>query len=261
MRPKGVQAREVRLFIHGAAGYASYLSCQMRYAAERGVIAIAPELPHHGERHSGGTSKLGILDYVRDVHDFISTVVNIRYSPNILTLIGHSMGGLIALKLAESGLGDRLVLITPAPPKGVRYLPGRVIVPSLEDITGVFRLLIFREPFKPSRKLISSFFADPIASAPMIESWIEGRVAGESLVALSELAFSSIEVDTLLVRIPTLVIVAEKDVIIHKNTGQGIAKYLNADLRMLPDLGHMCVFEHGWEKTSECMGGWLKKKS
>ena len=88
---------------------------------------------------------------------------------------------------------------------------------------------------------------------------IEGRVAGESFVALSELAFSSIEVDPLFVRTPTLVIVAEKDVIIHKNTGQEIAKYLEADLAILPELGHMCVFEHGWEKTAECMGRWLNK--
>lgn len=259
IKPKCVPLREVRLFIHGAAGYASYLRDQMRYAAERGALCIAPELPCHGDRAEGKECKLSVLDYVAYVREFITTIVHPHYEPEVLTLIGHSMGGLIAQKVAEGGLVDKVVLITPAPPKGVRYMPGRIFVPSFEDLMSLFRLLLFREPFIPSRKFIASLFADPVLSAPMIDTWVKNRVAGESLVALSELALSSIDVDPRLVIVPTLVVGAAKDVVIHPDVATKIAEYLKAELIMIPDLGHMCVFEYGFEKTAKCIDAWLRK--
>ncbi len=259
MRPIGVPSTEVRLFVHGAAGYASYLRDQMRYAALRGVLCVAPELPCHGHRALGQECRLSVNDYAAYVREFITAIVHPLYMPRVLTLVGHSMGGLIAQKVAESGLVDKLVLITSAPPKGIRYMPGRMFIPSLEDLMSLFRLLLFREQFTPSRKFIASLFVDPELSAPMIDAWVKGRVAGESLVALSELALSSIVVDPRLITIPTLVLGAGKDVVIHPDVAINIAKYLNAELIMLPDLGHMCVFEYGWENAAKCIDVWLTR--
>ncbi len=261
IRPKGIPSREVRVFIHGAAGYASYLCDQMRFAAERGAVCIAPELPCHGDRAEGKVCKLSVHDYVAYVREFITTIVHPHYEPQVLTLIGHSMGGLIAQKVAEGGLVNKMVLVTPAPPKGVRYMPGRIFIPSFEDLMSLFRLLLFRQPFTPSRNFIASLFADQELSAPMIDTWVKGRVAGESLVALSELALSSIEVDHRLITAPTLVVGAAKDVVIHPDVAINIAKYLKAELLMLPHLGHMCVFEHGWETTASHIDAWLTKTS
>lgn len=260
-RPKGVPSSEVRLFIHGAAGYASYLRDQMRYAAERGAVCIAPELPCHGDRANDKQCRLSVHDYVTYVREFIVEIVHPRYEPQVLTLVGHSMGGLIAQKVAEGGLVDKLVLVTPAPPKGVRYMPGRIFIPSPQDLMSMFRLVVFREPFSPSPQFIASLFADPVQSAQMIDAWVKGRVSGESLVALSELALSSIEVDPRLITTPTLVVGAAKDVVIHPDVAIKVAKFLKAELVMLPDLGHMCVFEHGWEKTAECINKWLTTTS
>ena len=261
MRPKRVSTKEVRVFIHGAAGYASYFRDQMRFAAERGVLCVAPELPFHGERAEGKECRLSVHDYVAYVREFITTIVYPEWQPATLTLVGHSMGGLTAQKVAEGGIIDRMVLITPAPPKGLRYRPGRFFIPPFEDLMSLFRLVAFREPFTPSKKLIESLFADPLKSASMIDSWVEDRVAGESLIALSELTWSSIDVDPRLITIPTLVVGAAKDVVIHPNVATEIAEYLKAELIMLPELGHMCVFEHGWVSAAECIDVWLKKTS
>ena len=39
-----------------------------------------------------------------------------------------------------------------------------------------------------------------------------------------------------------------------------VATYFGADLEEIPNLGHMCIIEAGWERAAQVIGKWLSKK-
>lgn len=52
-------------------------------------------------------------------------------------IIGHSMGALIAQKLAELGLASKLVLIAPSAPKGISVMAPSVLITFSANICDV----------------------------------------------------------------------------------------------------------------------------
>lgn len=246
------------LCVHGMSGFAAYLAPLMEYFAARGYVAYAPDIVGHGERSGDDLSGVGVGDYVADVGDFINRVVLPRHNNGVI-IVGHSMGGLIAAKLAEGKEVTHVVLITPSPPKGVLFVPGGFIRFTWDDILSVIRRGIRKEPFVPSRKMFESLFADPERSKEVIDLWAARRISNESLLAALQLGTSQIRVNSLSITAPMLVVGAAKDVVIHPRVAVRIAAYFNADVHMLDTLGHMCPFEWGWEETADVILGWLKK--
>lgn len=248
------------VFIHGAAGSAAYFREPMTYFAERGFVCVAPDIMGHGERAGDDVRGAHVSDYVVDMRGFMSHIVRAAYPKQKIVLVGHSMGGLIVQKLAEDGMGHAIVLITPAPPKGIAYFPSKLVFPAFSDIGGILALMFARKPFTPSRKMISSFFADPVASERVIDAWCATPTFGESLIVLRELGISATSVDRGRISAPMLVVGATEDVVIHPRVAKQVATYFGADHEEIPHLGHMCIFEAGWEATAQVIGGWLSKK-
>ena len=248
------------VFIHGAAGYAAYFRESMKYFAERGFVCVAPDITGHGERAGDDVQNARVSDYVLDMQSFITRIVRAEYPKQKMVLVGHSMGGLIAQKLAEDGMSHAVVLITPAPPEGVTYFPGKLIIPAWSDIGGILAMMFVKKPFTPSRKLVSSFFADPTASKSVIDEWCATPTLGESLIALRELRMSTTAVDRRRINVPILVVGASLDVVIHPRVAKNVATYFGADHEEIPNLGHMCIIEAGWERTALVIGVWLSKK-
>ncbi len=255
-RPKVVRHKTPIIFVHGMSGFAAYLVSLMEFFASRGYIAYAPDIVGHGERAVSDLSGVGVGDYIADVGDFITHVVLPKHNDGVI-IVGHSMGGLIAAKLAERPEVTRVVLITPAPPKGVLFVPGGFIRFTWDDVLSVIRKSIHNEPFVPSRKMFESLFADPDASKPVIDLWTTRRISNESLLAALQLGTSQIAVDAGRITAPMLVIGAAKDVVIHSRVAERVAAYFHADFYLLESLGHMCPFESGWEETAHCIENWL----
>ncbi len=251
--------RKPLICIHGMSGFADYFAKKMEYFAREGYACFAPDIIGHGARSEIDISKKGVHDYIADVNKFINHVV-CKESGESLILVGHSMGGLIAAKLAEirNDVGH-VVLVTPAPPKGVFLLPGGLISLTLGDLNGLIVAAFGGERFSPSRRLLESLFVDPVASKQVIDEWEGGRISNESLLATLQLGFSRISVDARMITAPMLVIGAKKDKIIHHRSARSTAEYYAADYHTLERLGHMCPFESGWEETAEVILMWLKK--
>ena len=55
----------------------------------------------------------------------------------------------------------------------------------------------------------------------------------------------------------TLVIGAERDVLISPALAQTTARLLGADYLLLPGLGHAVMLETGWRSAAEALAGWL----
>ena len=106
---------KVAVFIHGMWGTPDVWRNWRPFLEARGWQTIAPVLRHHDAPPLAppaglGTTSLG--DYVADLdtHD--------RGLPEKPVVIGHSMGGLLALLLCARGLARAGVLLTPAPDAG-----------------------------------------------------------------------------------------------------------------------------------------------
>lgn len=79
-----------------------------------GVHTLAPTLRHHDEVPAPRSlGKLRLEDYCDDLAELARSV------EGFLVLCGHSMGGLIALKLLERGIGHAAILLAPAAPANV----------------------------------------------------------------------------------------------------------------------------------------------
>lgn len=241
------------IFIHGAGAGAWYWRSMMGYFAERGYACYAPDL----WGRSGGTQYIppkSIHEYIHRAHDFILRVVRSRHT-HAPVIVGHSMGGLIVSKLAGECVFHRVVLITPAPPRGVRFRSGGASV-SFRDAFSALRAFAIGAHFVPSRSMIASTFADQHASRDVIDAWMTHR-RNESSKVLRELFFSEIHVPPRSTKSPMLVIGAGQDRIIHPTVTPKIAEHYGAAFVLIPHLGHMCPFESGWEDTAKHCELWL----
>jgi pimeloyl-ACP methyl ester carboxylesterase len=259
-RPRVLQKTEPIIFIHGMSGFAGYMVEVMSYFAKQGYCALAPDIIGHGERAHIDLRGKSVYHYIDDVGNFLDRVVLPEYGSRMI-LVGHSMGGVVAAKLAERRDVASSVLITPAPPRGVVYLPGSLIRFTFSDALQAFGSAFMSRPFVPSRQLIESLFVDPEKSRHVIDLWSNRRIANESFLAALELGLSQISVDKENVVGPMLVVGALRDVVIHSSVSTRIAEYFDADHVMLNELGHMCPFEWGWEKTAHVVEDWLRKKA
>lgn len=251
--------RQPIVHIHGMAGFAGYLDKLMRYFAERGFVSLAPDIMGHGERSHEHDPWNSVNDYVEDVADFLDVIVRDRHAHSPV-LVGHSMGGVISAKLSERSDVSHTIMITPAPPAGVLFLPGGMIRLGIEDVLTVFSMAIGGKRKALSKKFIESLFADPVRSKDVIDIWLKREIPSESLVAALELGGSMIRVDREKVGAKMLVVGAGRDVVIHPSVSKRVAKYFSADHIMLPELGHMCPFEFGWEDTARAILVWMKEK-
>jgi len=102
------------VFIHGAEHDHSVWALQSRYFAHHGRAVLAVDLPGHGR--SAGPA----LESIEQLADWIATLLQ-TVGVSKATLVGHSMGSLIAMECAarHPQLLDKLVLVGTAFPMKV----------------------------------------------------------------------------------------------------------------------------------------------
>ncbi|HSJ63305.1 MAG TPA: alpha/beta fold hydrolase [Gemmatimonadaceae bacterium] len=165
-------------------------------------------------------------------------------------VIGHSLGGLIAQRLAEEGVVRAAMLVCPAPPRGIpliswkvirrqpKYLPailaGRPLLPNFADNEAV---ALNRIPAAERARVQGRFVAD------------SGRAARDVLLG--------IPVDAERVRCPVLVLSGSEDHYIPPRVVRRIARRYRAPFREYFGHGHMMPIEPGWETPLREMEHWL----
>lgn len=101
------------LFIHGLLGGAWYFDRYQQFFAERGHPSFAVNLRgHHGSRPVPDLGRVSLREYAADALEAA------RWVGRPL-VVGHSMGGLLALTLAAENAVPAAVLLAPAPPRGI----------------------------------------------------------------------------------------------------------------------------------------------
>ena len=233
------------LFVHGIFVDAREWTEWLPFFARRGFPAYAVNL--RGRAGSRPGTKLGEAS----IDDFVDDAASIARYLGVPSVIGHSMGGLIAQRLAELGVVRAAALITPAPPRGIilftpklamkqmKYLPhiltNRVIYPNLEDL----------------RELALN------CAPPELQHLALAAMVPDSGRAGRQISLTGVPVNAAKVRCPMMVVAAERDQFVPASVVAKIAKRYRVPLKTVRNHGHMVVMEPGWELLADEIAAWI----
>lgn len=237
------------LFVHGMWGGSWYWSNYLGAAAESGWEAWALNLRgHHGSSPVKKLGKVSVLDYVQDVLDCLRVLGE-------AVIVGHSMGGLVAQKVAEVGGVKAAVFLTSAAPKGILILRWPVISRMVRYLGPIFTGASLSITRRDADALLFNMLP------PDRREWAFTHLVPESGRAARELAFGLVGVEHQKVRCPTLVVGAERDQITPVAVQRRIASQYRSDYLEMAGHGHMLIVEDGWELPLSEILTWAERAS
>lgn len=234
------------LFVHGYFGLGIAFERMMECLTKAGHRCVAIDLRGHGA--SPLDQPLGRVS-IHDYADDVDRVARLLGNP---VIIGHSMGGLVAQLAAVRGVARGIVLLSPAPPRGIpvlslklaihqaKYMPAimtsRVVVPGRSDIRA---LVLNRVPETEREILLDLLVPD------------SGRAARQMSVV-------GVPVDRAQIRVPVLVMAGDQDLFIPLSRSVRVAKRYRAPLKVAPGRGHMLIIEPGYEELCGWIAEWIR---
>ena len=202
---------------------------------------------HHGSRPVRDIGKVSLNDYVADAIGAARRLGN-------PIVIGHSMGGLIAQKVAEAGACRALVLISAAPPRWIPVVSWTLLRKQLKHMPD----LLLHRPILPSRADadVLMFNRTPLADRDAQYA----QLVPDSGRAGFEMSFGLIDVAAQRVTSPTLVVTGLDDQFVVPRVARALARKYRATLKEFPTHAHHIMTEPGWEKPCDEMILWLNER-
>lgn len=241
------------VFIHGAfAGAWTWAEHFLPYFGGLGFSCLAVNLPgRKGMPDYPQLHDFGIQDFIDAVSEVVDTL------PRPPVLIGHSMGGFVAQRLAMERDVAAAVLMSSVPPTG---LAGPSVALALSRpmlIWEIARIESTGEPLDSLETLHQSIFNShvPKAVSERLLPWfqMESRraVMDQHTVFMPPLMG--------LRGIPTLVLGAEHDNLIPPAFVYGTAAFLGTQAHIFDGMGHAVMLEDDWEEAAETIADWLRE--
>lgn len=207
------EAIGVVVIVHGFAEHGGRYTRLAARLVAHGYAVRAGDLRGHGRSEGRRTSIVRFADYTSDVCSAIADAR--RAHPAVpLFLLGHSMGGLIALEVALSGDAslDGLALSAPAVLPGrvspMTVLAGRVLSRVAPDV-GVIALPLDKISRDPD--VVAAYRADPLVFATKLRA----RLGAEMLVAMRH-----VDAALATLRVPLLVMQGSEDGIVARDSAR-----------------------------------------
>jgi pimeloyl-ACP methyl ester carboxylesterase len=235
------------LFVHGYFVDGSIWARWLERFAAHGVPAFAVNL--RGRTGSRPGTDLGPTS----IADFVDDASAVAREIGAAAVIGHSMGGLIAQKLAERGDIGAAALITPAPPRGISVLSPRVAILQLKYMPAILQSRVVRPGREDLRALtmnrVPAEEQEALLAAMLPDSGRAGR----------EMSITGVPVDATRVHCPMLVVAADDDRFIPARIVERIARRYHAALDVARGHGHMVIAEPGWEQLADRVEQWIRE--
>lgn len=237
------------LFVHGYFAAADIWLEWLPFFAARGMPAYAVNL-----RGRAG-SKPGIDLGKTSIDDFADDATKVAKYLGVPAVVGHSMGGLIAQKLAERDVVRAAALVTPAPPRGILILTPRLVAKQAKYLSRILTSRVVYPNLEDLRELALN------RAPPALQETALAAMVPDSGRAARDMSLTGVRVDTSKVRCPMLVITAEHDHFIPPSIVAKIARRYRTPLETVAGRGHMVVVEPGWQYTAELIVRWLAENS
>jgi pimeloyl-ACP methyl ester carboxylesterase len=235
------------LFVHGYFVDATLWKDWLPFFADRGVSAYAVSLRgRSGSKPGTDLGRASIEDFADDASAVVKHV-------GAAAIVGHSMGGLVAQKVAERGDVGAAVLITPAPPRGISVVSPRVFVLQLKYLPSI----LLARAVHPGREDLRELVMNRVPTAMQDE--LLDRMLPDSGRAGRDMSIVGVPVDRRRVRCPMLVVAAADDKFISPRIVERVAKRYGAPLVVVENHGHMVVVEPGWEMLADRVERWIRE--
>lgn len=233
--------------IHGMWATASLWDNYPHLFESQGYNTKAITLLYHGNSKDK-LKDIGVMDYVQQAKTEIEKLSD---KPII---IGHSMGALIAQKLAEMGFASKLVLMVPSAPRGISVVKPSVFMTFSANVCHILLKKAFLIPFRNAAYgLMNTMSHDEQSEA--YRDFVH-----ESGLAASEIARGKIHVDESKVTCPVLVIAGGQDRATPPKVVRKMADKYNALYVEYPGHCHVSLVKGlGWEKIAEDISRWIEK--
>jgi pimeloyl-ACP methyl ester carboxylesterase len=166
-------------------------------------------------------------------------------------VIGHSLGGLIALLLAARNLVRAAVLVAPAPPRGITVLSARL----LARMPRYLPAMLLSHPFLPRPRDLDALVLNRVPAGD--REAIRQRFVPDSGRAARQAALGVFDADLRTSRTPLLVVSGNEDRFVPLGVARRIAQRYDAPLHVARGHGHLLLAEPGWEESATAMLDWL----
>lgn len=243
------------LLVHGMCCTGDVWSNFRSFYEARGIRVFTPTLrPEQRVRRKPPRElrALRFADYVADIEREVERIEH--QTGQTPTVIGHSMGGLLAQAMAERNRANAVVLISPTPPAGVRdatfttFWGGFVVARALGLVPGAlfpFRGITDRVVFNqvpPGERAA--------AHAGMVQ---------ESREVFAD--FRTHHIDETKIKIPLLTVSARRDLLVPARLTRLTAKKyepIGGAFKEYRDHGHWLYAEPGWETPAAEILEWVE---
>jgi len=240
------------LFIHGAfAGAWCWDEHFMPWFADAGFDVSAIDLP--GRRGRPDYDKLQDFT-LSDYLEAVFAAVDSFDTPPIL--IGHSMGGYLAWRAAESRSVAALVMMAPVPPTGLAAPAMQLLMsnPALAiDVAAVHA-----GQMASVDTLHASLFSDAVPLS-VAERYI-GRFQAESRLAVAGLYAPHLPNVMAVWGTPIKIIGAGNDPLIPPAHVHWTGSICGHTAHIYQGMGHGMMLETGWQRVAEDIARWLAEE-
>ncbi|MGH9413286.1 MAG: alpha/beta hydrolase [Terriglobales bacterium] len=251
--PDGAEQYPPLLLVHGLGGGIWGWEPFQAWFADRGYRSYALELPGHGHDSDPATAERMGTYSVETYALWVSAAM--AEIGRKFVIVGHSMGGLIAQKLAESHKELGYVLLASAPPWHM----------FRRAYSSMWRHLL-RHPWQEvvwpmcgGTVVLDSTLQDSLVNnrlSPEVRADIAHRDVPDSGRASMQMAVGLVSVDVRRVTSPCLVIGGSDDRLIPLSEQKCLSEFYKCPLQVY-DRGHMLMIENGYEAVAEGILSWV----
>ena len=209
-----------------------------------------------------GLAGLTLADYVAEMSALAQTLA--KETGKKPLVVGHSMGGLIAQKIAEAGHASALVLFAPASPADARGKP------KLSPVFTFLNMALQSKPETRAGKMWKTGFKFGVMNVVPASRHdaLYATMVHDSGQVLADLAWpdkdpnKAAHVDATKVTVPVLVLAGALDRTTPLDDVQRIGrKYATADIKIYPNNAHYLIDEPNTMKILDDVIAWLRGKS
>jgi pimeloyl-ACP methyl ester carboxylesterase len=238
-------ARPNVLCLHGLFAAGWVFDELLPLVAARGHSAAA--LSFRGHAPSAPVSTLGALS----IADYVADATTVSATMDRPVVVGHSLGGLVALLLAQAGLVRAALLVAPAPPRWISVLSP----PLLARMGRYLPALLLSRAFRPRDDDLDALVLNRVPANE--RSALRARLAPDSGRAAREAALGAFDVPRGSVDVPMLCVGGDADQFIPIGVTTKVAKRFGAPLVVARGHGHFLFAEPGREAVIGEMLAWL----
>jgi len=260
---KEIQSKTV-VFIHGLFMNNHSWDGWVEFFEAAGYICYAPAHPGHAgiptelrQKPPKDLAKVEFVDWLNKLKALIDTL------PEKPILIGHSFGGLSAQKLVESGYAEAAILISSAPPKGVRSLNWGFLRANLPVVAPWKGESIYNPEESDYKKWFHRSITNTL-EPELADSLFEAFAVPESRATPRAATKEIASIDTQKAHVPLLFIAGLEDVIIpnvlvRKNVALYSDESSIVDFKYFPGKDHFICGAPGWQQIAEYCLQWIQQ--